>query len=238
MIVLLQKMRHSHAILSKNADPLDSCRRRPLLPREAYRLTIISCVSLSVYIVTDILQACTPLELSPSICVECHTAIENMLPLFKSKPRYATVNNCEQAELKLGGEEDASAQYLTLRMGFCSALVVAALLLSSIASTWVLLFSSIFQHQARSPTTTLDPILAITPTSSAWVCQSPAARREWRTLSDTEREEYVEAVRCLATKPSKLRNTGTLYDDFPWVHKRLSGKSVLSSTFYACVSHS
>ena len=44
-------------------------------------------------------------------------------------------------------------------------------------------------------------------------------------LSHPEQLDYVTAVKCLATKPSKLRNNGSLYDDFPWVHKQLSSNS-------------
>ena len=50
-------------------------------------------------------------------------------------------------------------------------------------------------------------------------CIRPSIRREWRTLDRSDKEEYITAVQCLATKPSKLRENGTLYDDFPWVHK-------------------
>jgi hypothetical protein len=53
-------------------------------------------------------------------------------------------------------------------------------------------------------------------------CQDPAIRREWRSLSKAEKNNYVDAVQCLANKPSRLRSNGTLYDDFPWVHRKIS----------------
>lgn len=56
-------------------------------------------------------------------------------------------------------------------------------------------------------------------------CTNPGQRREWRSLSTAEQEEYISAVKCLTTKPSRLNLTTTLYDDFPYVHNELNGKS-------------
>lgn len=56
-------------------------------------------------------------------------------------------------------------------------------------------------------------------------CTSPGQRREWRSLSTAEQEEYISAVKCLATKPSRLNLTSTLYDDFPYVHNELNSNS-------------
>ncbi|KAK9413193.1 putative Tyrosinase copper-binding domain-containing protein [Seiridium unicorne] len=60
------------------------------------------------------------------------------------------------------------------------------------------------------------------PLVSAESCTQPAERREWRTLLDSERENYVGAVKCLTTKPSKLGLATSLYEDFPWIHARLN----------------
>ncbi|KAM0812088.1 hypothetical protein AB5N19_14405 [Seiridium cardinale] len=60
------------------------------------------------------------------------------------------------------------------------------------------------------------------PLVSAESCIQPAERREWRTLLDSERENYVAAVKCLTTKPSKLGLATSLYEDFPWIHARLN----------------
>lgn len=49
-------------------------------------------------------------------------------------------------------------------------------------------------------------------------CRTPATRREWRTLNSVEKKDYVRAVWCLKTVPSKLGANQTLYDDFSWVH--------------------
>lgn len=51
-------------------------------------------------------------------------------------------------------------------------------------------------------------------------CTSPVIRREWRDLSDAEKSDYVEAVQCLRSSPSRLGLNQTLYDDFPYVHSR------------------
>ena len=51
-------------------------------------------------------------------------------------------------------------------------------------------------------------------------CTKPTIRREWRDLSDTEKSDYIEAVQCLRSSPSRLGLNQTLYDDFPYVHSR------------------
>lgn len=49
-------------------------------------------------------------------------------------------------------------------------------------------------------------------------CSQLVIRREWRTLSRSDREKYIAAVQCLATQLSKVYTNGSLYDDFPRVH--------------------
>lgn len=56
------------------------------------------------------------------------------------------------------------------------------------------------------------------PTSTA--CKNPVIRREWRDLSVAEKSDYIGAVQCLRTSPSKTGLNQTLYDDFPYVHSR------------------
>ena len=51
-------------------------------------------------------------------------------------------------------------------------------------------------------------------------CKNTVIRREWRELSDAEKSEYIEAVQCLRSSPSRLGLNQTLYDDFPYVHSR------------------
>lgn len=51
-------------------------------------------------------------------------------------------------------------------------------------------------------------------------CTEPVIRREWRGLSDAERKDYIGAVQCLRSSPSRLGLNQSLYDDFPYVHSR------------------
>ena len=51
-------------------------------------------------------------------------------------------------------------------------------------------------------------------------CKNPVIRREWRALSDEEKSDYIAAVQCLRSSPSRLGLNQTLYDDFPYVHSR------------------
>ena len=50
-------------------------------------------------------------------------------------------------------------------------------------------------------------------------CLQPSIRREWRTLDMSDRTSYISAVQCLTSQPSMIRDNGTAYDDFPWVHQ-------------------
>lgn len=55
------------------------------------------------------------------------------------------------------------------------------------------------------------------------VCKDPPSRREWRTLGDEQKQEYLNAVLCLKSIPSRLKMNQSLYDDFPWVHALIGG---------------
>lgn len=69
-----------------------------------------------------------------------------------------------------------------------------------------------------------EPPLSISRSS----CRTPGIRREWRTLGPLERGNYISAVQCLSTKPSRLNINATLYDDFGYVHARVAKTSTLS----------
>ena len=58
-------------------------------------------------------------------------------------------------------------------------------------------------------------------------CPNPPTRREWRSLSRDEKQDYLTAVQCLREKPSRLGLNQSLYDDFPWVHIRFGGYCML-----------
>jgi hypothetical protein len=49
-------------------------------------------------------------------------------------------------------------------------------------------------------------------------CGKETTRHEWQSLSTPQKHEYLTAVQCLKTRPSKLGMNHTLYDDFPFVH--------------------
>ncbi|KAK0638575.1 monooxygenase [Cercophora newfieldiana] len=55
-------------------------------------------------------------------------------------------------------------------------------------------------------------------------CTSPKVRKNWAVATDAEKKSYINAVLCLATKPSRLNISThtTLYDDFGYVHAHLS----------------
>ena len=59
-----------------------------------------------------------------------------------------------------------------------------------------------------------------TKSLTSTACTEPVIRREWRTLSDAEKSDYIGAVQCLRNSPSRLGLNQTLYDDFPYVHSR------------------
>jgi hypothetical protein len=53
-------------------------------------------------------------------------------------------------------------------------------------------------------------------------CQNPVLRKEWSATTDADRSSYINAVLCLATKPSRIGLVNsTLYDDFAYVHNLL-----------------
>jgi hypothetical protein len=60
-------------------------------------------------------------------------------------------------------------------------------------------------------------------------CQRPAFRREWRTLNDHEKRDYIRAVQCLRDVPSRVGTKYSLYEDFAYVHAQGSGISMLQT---------
>ena len=143
-----------------------------------------------------------------------------MYPFSRSKTSYSRIDDGDYEEgekLRLGGDAMPRSNHVIIRTGFFSVVMITILFLSSIISTWVALLG--FRQMAS---------LEVPRTHSsgpAWVCQRPETRREWRMLTAPERQDYVTSVRCLADKPSKLRNNGTLADDFAWIHKYLTTSS-------------
>ncbi|CZS83131.1 unnamed protein product [Fusarium graminearum] len=54
--------------------------------------------------------------------------------------------------------------------------------------------------------------------NSSNACQNPTKRVEWRQLKDADKQSYIDAVKCLKTKKSRLGLETSLYDDFAYVH--------------------
>ena len=50
------------------------------------------------------------------------------------------------------------------------------------------------------------------------LCTEQAKRREWRSLTTLEKQEYIDAVLCLRTQKSILHPRQSRYDDFPYIH--------------------
>ena len=55
------------------------------------------------------------------------------------------------------------------------------------------------------------------------LCEQISFRREWRSLSQSEKHDYLSSVKCLHERPSRLDLNQSLYDDFAWVHYRIGG---------------
>ncbi|CAE6459994.1 unnamed protein product [Rhizoctonia solani] len=67
------------------------------------------------------------------------------------------------------------------------------------------------------PTTISAPVTGNTKSAE---CTNPVVRREWRTLSQGQRNKFHKAVKCLQDKPSTLgvEESQNLFDDFSYVH--------------------
>ncbi|KAH6659445.1 hypothetical protein BKA67DRAFT_652674 [Truncatella angustata] len=63
------------------------------------------------------------------------------------------------------------------------------------------------------------------------LCRDVAFRREWRSLSNDQKVDFISAVRCLASAPSKQIPDDSLYDDFAYVHTDTGRDSYDSAAF-------
>ena len=64
-------------------------------------------------------------------------------------------------------------------------------------------------------------------------CRGASLRREWRSLSMSEKHQYIDAVNCLRDQPSAIGLNQSLYDDFPYIHSRVGQYSHDSAAFIA-----
>ncbi|KAH9221982.1 hypothetical protein DL95DRAFT_421170 [Leptodontidium sp. 2 PMI_412] len=62
-------------------------------------------------------------------------------------------------------------------------------------------------------------------------CTQPEIRHEWRALSSSEKEDFIQAVNCLSTVPTTWRTNGTLYDDYAFLHGGIGSWSHRSASF-------
>ncbi|EHA51935.1 hypothetical protein MGG_05914 [Pyricularia oryzae 70-15] len=65
-------------------------------------------------------------------------------------------------------------------------------------------------------------------------CSRPITRREWRTLSSGEQQDYIEAVQCLMEKPprSSIPAAISRYDDFVGTHIVQADETHFVGIFY------
>lgn len=64
-------------------------------------------------------------------------------------------------------------------------------------------------------------------------CRNPKIRSEWRTLSDPDKLAYIDAVKCLHQKPSRLQRNASRLDDFPWIHQHIGYIAHDSASFFS-----
>ncbi|KAJ3485641.1 hypothetical protein NLG97_g6771 [Lecanicillium saksenae] len=49
-------------------------------------------------------------------------------------------------------------------------------------------------------------------------CSTPSVRKEWRTLSATEQQSYIDAIKCISEQPSRFQDGTSRHDDFALAH--------------------
>jgi tyrosinase len=138
------------------------------------------------------------------------------------KKGYISLGSPEDEEAKVGDFQPQHNKHTTVEIGLRWVLAVIFLLFVSIISIWASFIQNIVHWNSASP-----PSVTL-----ASACVSPPIRREWRTLSTSSRNEYIAAVQCLATKPSKVRNNGSLYDDFPFIHQQTAPTAHMAASFF------
>ncbi|KAL2918409.1 hypothetical protein HK105_201809 [Polyrhizophydium stewartii] len=82
------------------------------------------------------------------------------------------------------------------------------------------------------PVFSASNIPALAPSTAP--CTRPSVRREFRTLTKTQRDNYIKAVKCLRTQPSKFpANLGTksAYDDLVYVHMLIEKLGHMTAVF-------
>ncbi|KAK6814605.1 Tyrosinase ustQ [Aspergillus parasiticus] len=81
-------------------------------------------------------------------------------------------------------------------------------------------------------TVSLVHLLSATGTTTTFPpCKNPAVRREWRSLTTSEKQNFTQAVICLASIPSTWQPNGTIYDDFAILHGGIGSWCHRSASF-------
>jgi len=67
-------------------------------------------------------------------------------------------------------------------------------------------------------------------------------RREWRSLTINEQQNYIESVQCIQNLPSELVGRGNFYDDLVYVHYLVGSQSELIQVLFEfqglnCLQH-
>jgi hypothetical protein len=97
------------------------------------------------------------------------------------------------------------------RYALIAALILAILCTTTVGVAYSYLGPKRIRHQDDS-----SPLVSKPTTTTG--C---ALRREWRTLSQPEKDHYISSVKCLTTIPSKMKSDWTSYEDFPWIHSHV-----------------
>lgn len=138
-----------------------------------------------------------------------------MWPFKPKETTYLAVESSESSsELEFGKTRKLQKQNISLYTYLLTAFFAGALCL-------ILGFVGGQFIQDNGLVSKLRTNSQIQPTS----CRSITTRKEWRSLSTAEKEDYVTAVQCLTTKQSKLsiEKGDTLYNDFPYLHTTIGG---------------
>ncbi|KAL4936144.1 hypothetical protein BDV06DRAFT_233681 [Aspergillus oleicola] len=118
---------------------------------------------------------------------------------------YSPLRDSEPDSAKLPGQEQKQKQKPWRHLSVVFALTVVAALAISAA---------LFVANAK-------------PKSS---CIHSRLRREWRTLSPSERLSYLAAAQCLTRTPS-INDNGTIHDEFALLHSRIGNYSHNAAPF-------
>lgn len=146
---------------------------------------------------------------------------------FQSEQKYSAVAREEEGPSL--DVEPKSSQYQrrssiwSWKIGAGITISVIAVLLIGLLGADILGFNSI---TIEEPPTEDTPL----PATEEAGCQP---RREWRTLSDNEKQDYISAVLCLRDATSTLAPSSnhTAYDDFPWIHSHVGYATHNSAPF-------